>query len=152
MVSICPRHYLRTISVSRATGCRPQSGRKVASLKRLLFRWTDGLQISLTERREICVLKTRLSQMAIALVTEQMIAIKLMQEITRARTWRLRRCPQLRWSSWYPHPHPPQSNVRILHPSTLPSSYQRRLPFACIPRLFRLSKAVSSATATCQFP
>jgi hypothetical protein len=149
MVSIRPRHCLRTIPVSRALGCHPQRNRKVASLMHLLLRWTDALQTSLTEPREICVLKTCLARI---LVIEQMIVIKLMQDPIKARTWCLRRCLQPCWNSWNSHPHPPQSNVRILHPSALPSSCQRRLPFACIPRLFRLSKKGASTTATRQLP
>jgi len=150
MVSIRCRHCLRMILVSRMPGCR--RGRKVASLKHLLPRWTDELPTSLTESREISTLKTRLARMIIGLVIEQMTVIKLTQELAIARTWSLRRCLQHRWNSLYPHPHLPQSNVRILHPSALPSSCQHRLPFACILRLFRLSQTGASATTTRQFP
>ncbi|KAG1795398.1 uncharacterized protein HD556DRAFT_1442240 [Suillus plorans] len=101
--------------------CRPQRGRTVASFKRLLLKWTDEFQIYLTSPREKRAAEPgHLVQMALGLVIEQVIATKLMQELTNTQSWRTRRRPKLRRSSWYPPPHPPQSNVRILHPSTLP--------------------------------
>lgn len=149
--SIRPRCRRRTIPTSHAMSC-PQRGRTVASFKRLLPRWINEFQIYLTSPRENCALKPgRLAQMVIGLAIEQVIARKLMQELMKARIWRLRCCPKLRRSIWYPPPHPPQSNVRILHPSTLPSSCQRRLLFSYISRLFRLSKTGAFATTARQF-
>lgn len=119
--SIRPHCRPRTTPTPCVMSCRPQRGRTIASFKRLLLKWTNEFQIYLTSPREKRATEPgHLVQMALGLVIEQVIATKLMQELTNTQSWRTRRHPKLRRSSWYPPPHPPQSNVRILHPSTLP--------------------------------
>jgi hypothetical protein len=65
----------------------PQRGRKVASFKRLLPRWINEFQICPTSPCENRAFKPgRLAQMGLGLAIEQVIARKLMQELTKART------------------------------------------------------------------